>query len=131
MSDQHIYIVRGAKMRCDHGSHARKINLPISHGTYYKDKPLMNEGDCAAQNISYFGVCKSPKNPSTEIIYLVGEDGKTVEGKPCLPVIPDKWTPVKEDTQVEGLPALTQQSCLICEYKGCIRFETTGQEEES
>ncbi|NFS30512.1 DUF4280 domain-containing protein, partial [Clostridium botulinum] len=28
------YVVRGAKMKCNKGSHKKRINLPVSHGTY-------------------------------------------------------------------------------------------------
>ncbi|WP_326493198.1 hypothetical protein [Clostridium estertheticum] len=34
MDEDNYYIVRGAKMRCDKGTHARKINLPESHVAY-------------------------------------------------------------------------------------------------
>ncbi|OOM07382.1 DUF4280 domain-containing protein [Clostridium saccharobutylicum] len=131
MSDgDNYYIVRGAKMRCNKGSHARKINLPVSHGSYVKGKPMMNQGDNVVdKNISYFGICSECQEGDD--IYLIAEDGSTINGKKCLVEIFGEWSDVKEDTLVEGKGALTTDSWLVCsKYQGKIKFETNGQEEE-
>ncbi|AKG37434.1 DUF4280 domain-containing protein [Paenibacillus durus] len=132
MSSLEAYIVRGATMRCQYGTHARKINLPVSHGAYYKGKPLMNQGDYKPENVPHFGICASPSNPSGETIYLVSEQGETIQGKPCLPVITACWNQTKADMLVGDQPALTSASYLICQHlpEGCIYFEKTGQEDE-
>lgn len=132
MSDSCKYVVRGAKTECSCGSHKRKINLPISHGSYVNSKPMMNEQDNKVeQNISYFGICDSPKNPNNETIYLAHEDnGSTISGKRCCPKILEKWDITKENTKVEGKPALTTKSQLICAYDGIITFVNDGQQEE-
>lgn len=124
------YIVRGAKMRCDKGSHPRKINLPTSHGSYVNGKPMMNKGDNVVEkNVSYFGICSECQEG--EDIYLIGEDGGTITGKKCLVQIADEWSDAKEETLVEGKAALTTDSWLACsKYGGKITFETNGQEEE-
>ncbi|MBW9154817.1 DUF4280 domain-containing protein [Clostridium estertheticum] len=130
MSDNY-YIVRGAKMRCDKGTHARKINLPESHGAYATEKPMMNKSDNVVnKNISYFGICRECKEG--EDIYLIGEDGVQLPpGKKCLVKISGDWMKVKEDTLVDGKPALTAESVLICSlHQGKIKFVTTGQEQE-
>lgn len=41
-----LYVVRGAKMICNCGSHKRRINLEKSHGAYIFDKPIMSRWDC-------------------------------------------------------------------------------------
>lgn len=128
MSDNSYYIVRGAKMRCSCGSHTRRINLPVSHGSYVGDEAKMNKEDCVADdNISYFGVCTGAC-PDSEI-YLVGEDGKTVSGKKCTYMNYDSWQNCKEDSLVDGKEALTTDSYLVCAYGGIIQFISTGQEE--
>lgn len=124
------YIVRGAKMRCDKGSHARKINLPVSHGSYVGKNPKMNKTDRKEDNISYFGICHGECPSSGEDIYLVAENGGTITGKKCCVKILKDWMNAKEDTLVEGEPALTTDSVLICKYGGKIKFETNGQEQE-
>lgn len=125
------YVVRGAKMKCKCGSHKRKINLPVSHGSYVDEKPMMNEDDNkAVVNVTYFGVCKSGSNPSSQIVNLVGEDGATITGKLCCPKIIGKWMKTKEKTKVEGKPPLTTESQLVCGFDGLITFVTNGQEDK-
>ncbi|OAB45501.1 DUF4280 domain-containing protein [Paenibacillus glacialis] len=132
MSDQPAYVVRGATMYCHFGTHRRRINLPESHGTYVNEKPMMNVDDCKPDNIPYFGICISPNNTSSEVIYLIAEDGTTISGKPCLPVPFGNWRNGKEGTLVEGKAALTTQSTLVCSLS-CekeIAFLKDGQHDE-
>lgn len=131
MSDENIfYIVRGAKMVCDKGTHKRKINLPNSHGSYTNGKPMMHKKDrIVGENISNFGICTGDC-PSSDDTYLVGEDGQTVSGKKCAVTILDDWMIVKEDTVIRGEPALTTDSTLVCKYGGQITFVTNGQQED-
>lgn len=113
------YVVRGAQMICDKGSEAERINLPTSHGVYAKGNPIMNEGDnVVGSNIGNFGVCRGscPSN---------GSDERT---KKCQIMILNKWLNTKGDTLIEGAPALTTASILICAYGGVIRFITDGQD---
>ncbi len=113
------YVVRGAQMICDKGSEIKRINLPVSHGAYSKGNPIINENDnIIGSNISTFGICRGscPANGSNE---------KT---KKCQIMILNKWMNTKEDTLVEGAPALTTASILICAYGGVIRFITDGQD---
>ncbi|WAG62152.1 DUF4280 domain-containing protein [Clostridium estertheticum] len=75
----------------------------------------------------YFGICSECKEG--EDIYLIGEDGVQLPpGKKCLVEISGDWMNVKEDTLVDGKPALTAESVLL--HQGKIKFVTTGQEQE-
>lgn len=131
------YVVRGAKMRCYYGTHTRRINLPESHGTYVGDKPMMSEDDYKEKNISHFGICSSPENTSGETIYLIEEqkegakgEPRQIEGKPCKPNIFAPWQDTHQQMKVDGRPALTSKSWLVCGgCRGSIYFVTTGQEE--
>ncbi|AGX41830.1 DUF4280 domain-containing protein [Clostridium saccharobutylicum] len=112
------YVVRGAKMKCDKGTDTKRINLPVSHGAYSNEKPIMNESDnIVGQNISSFGIC-SGGCPSS---------GGNEKRKKCQVKILKEWMNTKEDTLVEGEPALTTDSILICAYGGVIKFITDGQ----
>lgn len=129
MSDEY-YVVYGAEMRCTKGTHKRKICLPLGHGAYVNDYPMMNEKDTVENvNIKYFGICKDGCNEG-EDIYLIGEDGNQLPpGKKCCVKIPDEcyWNNAKKDTLVEGEPAITINSQLVCQYGGIIHFVTDGQ----
>ncbi len=43
---QFPYLVRGAELYCNCGTHKRKLNLPICHGVYTNGQPMMHEEDC-------------------------------------------------------------------------------------
>ncbi|WHX48244.1 DUF4280 domain-containing protein [Paenibacillus woosongensis] len=131
--DKYEYVVRGANIFCDCGSHLRKLNLPNSHGAYVNGKPMMNESDSIPEvNISNFGICSSPENQSGETVYLISMDGQEIQGKPCLLALlaGSKWEKTKEQAKVEGKSALTTESELHCSLGGVIRFNSSGQHEE-
>ncbi|AGX41846.1 DUF4280 domain-containing protein [Clostridium saccharobutylicum] len=110
MSSDVSYVARGAKMQCSKGSNKElKINLPASHGAYAQGKALMVETDNVVEaNITSFGLC---------------------EGEKCCPIILGKWTKCEYDTLINGVPALTTDSELICAKGGRITFVTDGQNE--
>ncbi|MHC1686035.1 MAG: DUF4280 domain-containing protein [Clostridiaceae bacterium] len=101
------YIVRGARMKCSKGSVEKKINLPVSHGAYVNEKPMMNKSDrTVIKNITSFGQCTTGK---------------------CCPLIFGDWIFCKEDMLVEGKGALTTDSILVCAKGGQIKFIDDGQ----
>lgn len=130
MPEQSEYVVRGADIYCDCGTHPRKINLPVSHGSFVSEKPMMNEADCKPEiNISHFGICTHPSNTSGEIVHLILPDGRQVSGKPCLLMLTgEPWTRTKTSVKVEGRSALTTESELYCTIGGKIKFGNSGQQ---
>ena len=40
------YVVRGALLRCQFGSHCKKLNLPRCHGVYARKQPMAHKNDC-------------------------------------------------------------------------------------
>ena len=40
------YVVRGALLHCQYGSHCRRLNLPRCHGVYTLQKPIVFKRDC-------------------------------------------------------------------------------------
>lgn len=99
------YLVRGAKLRCTCGSHARLLNLPLCHGVYHIGHPTIHQKDAKVgddENITSFGVCSSSLHPQeklfgeniTLIKEKVNEDepDENVKGAPCTPIIVDvEW----------------------------------------
>ena len=65
------YIVRGALIKCEYGTHKRLLNLPNCHGVYINGHPVITEKDIKAGfgddsdkesiNIPSFGICRGPK----------------------------------------------------------------------
>ncbi|GAA0078127.1 hypothetical protein UT300005_25050 [Clostridium sp. CTA-5] len=124
------YIVRGAKMECSKGSNKRKINLPTSHGSYVKNKPILNKKDATDKNISYFGVCKETGAFTTKTeITVIDDDGNLKTGIKCEPIIVSDWLKTKGDNIVGGEEALTTDSIIFCCRGGNIKFVTHGQDD--
>lgn len=126
------YIVRGAKMKCSCGSNKRKINLPVSHGSYvnFKEcgttKPILNADDKTEKNISYFGVCPL-HGEEGNIITVIDDNGGIKVNKKCKLKLGDEWMLTKDDYLVDGKPALTTESIMFTKCGGIITFETSGQ----
>lgn len=65
LSDQYSYVVHGALLVCQWGSRTSRLVVPLSHGTYLHDMPVMTVTDCRAEaNIQGFGYCMNPENPN-------------------------------------------------------------------
>lgn len=124
---QFPYLVRGAELCCNCGTHKRKLNLPVCHGVYTNGKPMMHEEDCEvgdSKNIPAFGICQSEENPvnkswlakagdmikslltggkepdGAEVIMLKTENGENVKGYPCTPCIVGKWKDVYDAEKI-------------------------------
>ena len=126
------YIVRGAKMKCDKGSNLRKINLPVSHGSNVKGNPILNETDSKpVENISYFGVCENiDRLPEQIDITVIDKNGQLKPGKKCMLQIEGQlWENTKDDTRIEGKPALTTDSIIHFNCGGIITFDDHGQDQ--
>lgn len=110
------YLVRGALLRCRHGSHARRLNLLKDHAVYVRGCPMIHEFNCETadeRNISWFGVCQSPCPPTTDLICLkkdpprdasgnpIGEAGGMVDGKKCEPfIVSYQWKDTYPKTRI-------------------------------
>ncbi|MCM1258322.1 MAG: DUF4280 domain-containing protein [Roseburia sp.] len=139
------YVVRGATIYCTKGSHKRKLDMPASHGSYIRDKAMMNKMDCKVgidQNIPPFGACTSEEKDGIDIkiedekdaISYVDEEGNEVlptmpiEGKLCEPELLKEWLDAQEETLVDGKPAITANCTITCKYGGTIGFADAGQD---
>ena len=116
------YLVRGALLYCDQGTHPRRLNLPQCHGAYVYGNPIIIETDCTKNNVKFFGVCCSATPPEgAEVQRFEGyvpegstETAEPVEGPRCTPDIVGLWQDCHGGTA-------TTNSCLICNCGGIIR----------
>ncbi|SFR67911.1 PAAR-like protein [Anaeromicropila populeti] len=147
-SDGDVYLMRGALLQCNCGSHPRRLNLPEDHGEVvitedeYKH-PIVHENDCVigpTGNIDYFGVCSNlPKNANPIVLTPYVPDGEEtppagsiVEGGKCIPVFPlNKWSDTKEDVRIQDgsdCKVVTTKSFLKCLNGGIITPLSSGME---
>lgn len=139
------YVVRGATMYCSCGTHMRKLDMPVSHGSFIRDKAMMNTTDCMVgidQNIPPFGACWSETKDGIDIkiedtkdlFPFTDENGESIdiplpiEGKLCEPKLSNEWSDGQEKTLVDGKSALTVKCTITCSYGGTIGFMDAGQE---
>lgn len=114
------YLVRGANLHCECGSHVRKLNLPKDHAVYITNQPVIHELDCIPTevfNISSFGVCSAAgassikPDPPTVTLKLVkyDQEGNAIEteedmgtktGLQCTPMIIGTWQNTYETTRI-------------------------------
>lgn len=128
------YLVRGALLQCECGSHPRKMNLKRSHGIYVNGKPQILQSDCTLENIPFFGICSSetpPKDAETVSFEAYGNSEQTVTGCQCCPDIIGKWRNCNEANgkDVDEL-MVTNESYLVCRCGGLIQVIKSGQELE-
>ena len=106
------YLVRGAKLKCDCGSHTRQLDLRRCHGLHLCTIPMMHEKDCrTGENILPFGVCSNPVriqegelNGENKEIYETEENPqKNVKGFICQPKILSAGEEVEEVELDSGL----------------------------
>jgi len=101
--EKYEYLVRGALLECDQGSHRRRLNIPLDHAVYTTKRPMLHKMDCIPgdeHNISSFGVCNSSLMTSGPTVTLqavkhTGEEsvptGQNVRGRACVPIIIGTW----------------------------------------
>ena len=125
------YLVRGAQLACSCGSHVRRLNLPLSYGTYIKGHPAVTKADATEQNIKFFGVCFSETPPEGAETKRFeggkdenGQDAESVVGPKCCPKLTTgEW-------QEPYGNSITMDSYVVCSCGGLIRPISSGQEFE-
>jgi len=116
-----LYLVRGANLRCDKGTHIRKLNIPKDHAAYITREPMIHKLDCVPsdkENITTFGVCESddiynlsPRPPTITLqrrkynehngdLMDSEEDLGNVRGPACTPTIVGTWMRTHNDTRI-------------------------------
>jgi hypothetical protein len=91
------------------------VNLPAAN--IMDNKPLLN--------IMPFGVCSTPANPMVAAATAAALGVLTP--MPCIPVTVAPWTAGNPAVLIGGLPALTDNSKLMCCWGGCISISFAGQ----
>lgn len=105
------YVVQGAELKCSLGMTTSKLQLPIGHGVFIRDKKQANVGDFKPlYNILPFGSCKISSPPP-----------------PCIPAITGNWLNGKEDVVIETEAALLNTSLVVCSCGGIIKITDDGQ----
>lgn len=121
-----IQVCMGATMQCSFGAApSTLVILPTSQvlaggppaATIMDNAPLVN--------ILPFGVCSSPANPAVAAATAAALGVLTP--MPCIPVTPAPWAPGSPTVLIGNMPALTDQSKLMCSWGGVIQIASPGE----
>lgn len=76
-------------------------------------------------NVMPFGMCSAPSNP--QVIALTAAALGVFTPAPCIPVTPAPWVPGAPTVMIGNMPALDNNSKLMCTWGGVIQITFAGQ----
>ncbi|HBL4692200.1 DUF4280 domain-containing protein [Citrobacter sedlakii] len=119
-------VCNGATLQCSFGLAPSPLCVvPISR-TLVNSMPMANIMDNKSfVNILPFGMCSSMANPTVAAATAAALGVLTP--MPCIPVTIAPWMPGSPTILVGGMPALTAQSKLMCNWGGVIQIVFPGQ----
>jgi hypothetical protein len=115
----------GALLQCSFGVAPGPLSvLPVNRvltgtptATIMDSAPLLN--------IPSFGMCSSPSNPV--VITATAAALGVLTPMPCVPATVAPWLPGAPTVLIGNLPALDDQSKLMCMWGGLIQITMAGQ----
>ena len=119
-------VYAGAALQCSFGAAPSSLlvlpaNQVLAGGppaaTIMDGKPIVN--------VPPFGVCNSPSNPTVAAATAAALGVLTP--MPCVPVTPAPWVPGAPTVLIGNMPALDDQSKLMCTWGGVIQISFAGQ----
>lgn len=119
-------VCQGATLQCSFGlAPAPLCVLPTSR-TIVNGVPMANIMDNKPfVNILPFGMCNSIANPT--VVAATAAALGVLTPMPCMPMTMAPWMPGSPTVLVGGMPALTAQSKLMCNWAGVIQIVFPGQ----
>jgi hypothetical protein len=120
------FLVTGnAVLTCSFGAAPSTFQtMPINH--VLVDMPAANiEDNVSMLNVLPFGVCSSLINP--EVITATASAYGVLTPAPCVPMIVAPWIVGKPTILIGNMPALSNDSKLMCAWGGCISISFAGQ----
>lgn len=120
------YVTQGAKLKCMFGDKESNLQVPINHKAYINNKAQANIMDFKPMvNILPFGMCSSLANPT--VAAATAAASGALQKMPCIPAIVCPWINGRMNCLVENIPALMDNSTLMCMWCGKIDIQEDGQ----
>jgi Domain of unknown function (DUF4280) len=120
-----LQVCMGATLQCSFGAAPSALMvLPVNRTlTSVPDANIMDNKPMV--NIMPFGMCSSPSNPTVAAATAAALGVLTP--MPCVPVTPAPWIPGSPTVLVANMPALDNNSKLMCAWGGVIQIVNPGQ----
>jgi len=120
-----IQVCMGATLQCSFGAApstlvvlpANRVLTVTPAATIMDNAPLVN--------VMPFGMCSSPANPAVAAATAAALGVLTP--MPCVPVTPAPWVVGAPTVLIGNMPALNNNSKLMCTWGGVIQIVVPGQ----
>ncbi|MGH9484714.1 MAG: DUF4280 domain-containing protein [Terriglobales bacterium] len=120
-----IQVCMGATMQCSFGVApstlvvlpANKVLTQTPAANIMDNKPMAN--------VPPFGMCSSPSNPTVAAATAAALGVLTP--MPCVPATTAPWVPGAPTVMIANMPALDNNSKLMCMWGGVIQIVSPGQ----
>ncbi|MGZ4112471.1 MAG: DUF4280 domain-containing protein [Tumebacillaceae bacterium] len=119
------FVCGGAMMQCSFGA-APSTLMVLPDKQAITTMPFANIMDNKPfVNILPFGMCNSPANPVVAAATAAALGVLTP--MPCIPVTTAPWMPGSPTVLLGNMPALNNDSKLLCNWGGVIQINNPGQ----
>lgn len=118
-------VCMGAMLQCSFGAAPSSL-VVLPANSVLTGAPAATIMDHAPMvNILPFGACSSIANPTVATATTAALGALTP--MPCIPVTPAPWVPGAPTVLIGNMPALDDQSKLMCTWAGVIQINFAGQ----
>ena len=119
-------VCMGAMLQCSFGVAPSTLVVLPANKTLTSNMPaatIMDNKPMA--NIMPFGMCNSMANPM--VIAATAAALGVLTPMPCIPVTAAPWVPGAPTVLIGNMPALDNNSKLMCNWGGLIQINMAGQ----
>ena len=121
-----IQVCMGATLQCSFGAAPSTLVVLPQNRTMAGGPLAANIMDNKPiANVPPFGMCSSIANPT--VAAATSAALGVLTPMPCVPVLPAPWVPGAPTALIGGMPALDNNSKLMCAWAGVIQIVNPGQ----
>jgi hypothetical protein len=118
-------VCMGATMQCSFGAAPSTLVVLPTNRTLAPTPAATIADSQPVINVPPFGMCTSIANPA--VASATAAALGVLTPMPCLPVPVSPWVPGSPTVVIGGVPALNNNSKLICAWGGVITITSPGQ----
>lgn len=120
-----MQVCMGATMMCSFGAAPSSlVVLPVNRTLTGTPAANILDGKPVV-NVPPFGMCSSLANPT--VAAATSAALGVLTPMPCVPVTPAPWAPGAPTVLIGNMPALDNNSQLMCNWGGVIKITSPGQ----
>jgi hypothetical protein len=118
-------VCMGALLQCSFGAAPSSLVVLPANGVFVGTPAATIMDHAPMVNVLPFATCSSIANPTVAAATTAALGVLTP--MPCIPVTPAPWAPGAPTVLIGSMPALDDQSKLVCVWGGVIQINFAGQ----